>query len=155
MNEKEILAIVECLKQFQGIFFGYEINSFSYHKTLVYAANLREYQRAMLWRIIHTYFGPNIQHIAGVDKIVSDMLSRLPYTPIDKYEPCTGKDQCRASGLFTLGRVENNEYRFPLNILILQREQQKELRNINSKLSTYTFWIKDTVTPCKLSTTSR
>ena len=39
-TEKEILAIVECLKKFRGIPFGREINVFSYHKNLVYAATL-------------------------------------------------------------------------------------------------------------------
>ena len=39
-TEMEILAIVECLKQFRGIIFGYEINVLSDHKNLVYAANL-------------------------------------------------------------------------------------------------------------------
>ena len=51
-TEKKLLAILECLKQFQGIIFGYEINIFSYHKNLVYAKNLSEYQRVMRWRII-------------------------------------------------------------------------------------------------------
>ena len=31
-TEKELLAIVEFLKQFHRIIFGYEINVFSYHK---------------------------------------------------------------------------------------------------------------------------
>ena len=65
------------------------------------------------------------------------MLSRLPSTPGDKYEPCTRKAQCRANDLFTIGRVENNEDCFPLNLLIAQIEQQKKLRNINSNLGTY------------------
>ena len=39
-TEKELLAIVECHKQFQGIIFGYEINVLSNHKNLVYAATL-------------------------------------------------------------------------------------------------------------------
>ena len=80
-------------------------------------------------------FGPNIQHISGVDNTVADTLSRFPSTPIDKYESCTRKYQCRADEVFVLGRVENNKYCFPLNILILQREQQKELRNMASKIS--------------------
>ena len=33
--------------------------------------------------------------------------------------------------------LKKNEYCFPLNLLILQREQQKEPRNVNSNLSTY------------------
>ena len=55
----------------------------------------------------------------------------------NNYAPCTSKAQCCAKKLFTIGRVENNEDFFSPNILIVQREQQKEPRNINSNLSTY------------------
>ena len=51
-TEKELLAIVECLKQFRGIIFGYEINVFSDRKNMVYAATLSEYQRVMRWQLI-------------------------------------------------------------------------------------------------------
>ena len=47
-NEKELLAIVECLKKSQGILFGYEIEVFLDHKNLVYAATLSESQRVIL-----------------------------------------------------------------------------------------------------------
>ena len=46
-TEKELLAIVECLKQFRGILFGYPIDVWSDHKNLVYAATLSEFQRVM------------------------------------------------------------------------------------------------------------
>jgi hypothetical protein len=46
-TEMELLAIVECLKQFRGIFFGYPIDVWSDHKNLVYAATLSESQRVM------------------------------------------------------------------------------------------------------------
>ena len=39
-TEKELIAIVERLKQFRGIIFGYEINVFSYDKNLFYAVTL-------------------------------------------------------------------------------------------------------------------
>ena len=92
---------------------------------MVYAATLSKSQRVMLWKLILKEFGLNIQHIAVVDNMVAGTLSRLPSTPINKYEPCTRKSQCCANKLFTIGRVENNEYCFPLNLLIVQREQQK------------------------------
>ena len=59
-TKKELLMIAECLKQFQGILFGYEINVFSDHKNLVYAETLRESQRVMLWKLILKDFGLNI-----------------------------------------------------------------------------------------------
>ena len=65
------------------------------------------------------------------------MLIIFSSTPCNKYESCTSKAQCHANKLFTIGRVENNEYCFPMNILIVQREQQIKTRNISFKLSTY------------------
>ena len=61
----------------------------------------------------------------------------MPSTPSNKYKTCTRKDQCHVNKLFAICRVENNEDCFLLNILIVRREQQKELRNMNSNLSTY------------------
>ena len=127
---------MECLKQFLGIISGYEINILLDHKNLVHDATLSEYQRVMHWQLILKEFGPNIQHISLVDNIVANMLRIFLSTPSDKYEPCKRKDRCRANKLFALFRIENNEYCVQLNILIVQREQQKELRNINSKINT-------------------
>ena len=104
-TEKELLVIVEFLKQFWGIIFGYEINFFLDHKNMFYAETLSESQRVMRWWIILKYFRPNIQHISGVDNIVSGTLSRLPSTTRDKYQSCTRKYQCRANELFVIGRV--------------------------------------------------
>ena len=64
------------------------------------------------------------------------MISRFPYTPVDKYNTSTVKAQCCVNKIFTPGRDKNNED-FPLNLLKLQREKQKELRNRNSKLGAY------------------
>ena len=74
----------------------------------------------MCWRLIIEKFGPNIQHIAGVDNIVADTLSGMPYVSSNNSEPFTEKDQCRANEFFAIGREENNEMFFPLNLLILQ-----------------------------------
>ena len=87
-SKKEPLMVAECLKQFRGILFGYEINIFSDHKSLVYATTLSEYQRVMRWRLTIEEIGPNIQHIDLVDNIVSDTFSRLLSNPSDKYKPC-------------------------------------------------------------------
>ena len=77
------------------------------------------------WRLILEDFGPNIQHIDGVENMVADTLSRFPSTPSNKYETCTRKYQFRMNELFVIGRVENNKDFFPLNVLIVQREQEK------------------------------
>ena len=94
MIRKELIVIIECVKKFQGIIFGYEINIFSYHKNMIYATTLSKYQRVMRWKLIIKYFGPNIQHISGVDNIVVHTLSILPHTSVDKYKPSTIKSHC-------------------------------------------------------------
>ena len=74
-TEKELLSIVECLKQFRNILFGYEIHVYSDHKNFVYEATFSESQRVMRWRLLLEEFGPNIIHIAGVDNTVADTLA--------------------------------------------------------------------------------
>ena len=82
ITEKDFLSIVECLKQFRGILFGYSINVFSDHKNLVYAATLSESQRVMRWRLILEEFGPNIQHIAGVAAYLRLTTTKVSQAPL-------------------------------------------------------------------------
>ena len=105
-TKKELFVIVECLKKFCRILFGYEISVFSYHTNMVYATTLSEYQRVIRWLLILGDFGPNIQHIDGVYNIVSDTLIIFPYTSVNKYEPITSKSQCCADELFKIGWKE-------------------------------------------------
>ena len=63
----------------------------------------------MGWKLILEDFGLNIQHIAGVDNIVADTLSRFLSTLRDKYDPCTKKAQCHTNELSTLGRIEKTK----------------------------------------------
>ena len=81
---------------------------------------MSESQRVMHWQLILREFGPNIQHIYGVENVVADTFSRFLSTPSIKYNPCTRKDQCCPNKLFAIGRVEK-----PLNILLVQSKQQK------------------------------
>ena len=91
---------------------------------MFYVVTLSESQKVMRWRLIIEYFGSNIHHIAGVDNIVSETISRLPYMRSNMYKPCTRKSQCHANELFAIGRLEKTII-FLLNILIAQIEQQK------------------------------
>ena len=76
-TEKELLSIVECLKQFRNILFGYEIHVFLDYKNLIYEATLSESQRVMRQQLLLEEFSPHIHHIASVDNIVADTLSHL------------------------------------------------------------------------------
>ena len=76
-TEKELLAIIECLKQFRNILFGYEIIVYSDHKNLVRAATISKSQRVMHWQLLLEEFAPNIHHISGEENVVADTISCL------------------------------------------------------------------------------
>ena len=50
VTEKELLAIVECLKQFRNIVYGFPVKVYSDHKNLVHTATASESQRVTRWR---------------------------------------------------------------------------------------------------------
>ncbi len=132
---KELLSIVERLKQFKEILFGYKINVFSNHKSLVYEATLSQSiavsyaMEAYTRRIRHI----PILHIAGLDNVVADTLSCLPLANTDESSPSTLTDMHQANEL--LFALDTNDESFPLSLLlVLHREQQKEVNKWNSKL---------------------
>ena len=75
----------------------------------------------MWWRLILKYCVADIQFLDGVDNMVSDTFSISPYIPVDNYNPSTVKSQCHTNKLFAFVRDKNNEDRFPLNLLNMQR----------------------------------
>ena len=70
------------------------------------------------------YFGPNIQHISGIDNIVSDTLSRLPLANINRYESSTINDSRQANELLTFNNDKYENFDSPLALPLVQREQQ-------------------------------
>ena len=81
--------MVDFLNQLRGILLGYKINVYLDHKNLVYTTTWSESQILMCWQLTIEYFGPKIHHIAGVDNIVADTLTRLPSTTVNRYETST------------------------------------------------------------------
>ena len=57
MTEKKRILILECLKRFIVILFGYEINVYSNHRNMVYNFTLSKLQRVMLCKLILKDFG--------------------------------------------------------------------------------------------------
>ena len=136
-TEKELLSIVECVKEFRNILFGYTIRVFSDHKNLVHAATQSQSQRVMRWRLILEEFGPDIQHIKGEDNIVADAISRLPTTNEDQNEHSTVTRGLSSEKLAEMEMyVLDDDEAFPLNLSLVRKTQQLELKLRNSKLQT-------------------
>ena len=77
----------------------------------------------MEWRLILEDFGPNIQHIAGVDNIIADTLSRLPSANNDESIPSTSQGSRHVKDLFAINATTTSGS--PLNLSLVQEEQNK------------------------------
>jgi RNase H-like domain found in reverse transcriptase len=80
-TERELLSIVETLKEYRNILLGQQIEVFTDHKNLVYKTFNTE--RIMKWRLIIEEFGPKLTYIKGASNIVADALSRMRLTEQD------------------------------------------------------------------------
>jgi hypothetical protein len=91
---------------------------------LVYAATLSESQRVMRWRLILEEFGPNIQHIPGIDNIVADTLSRFPSANYERHDTSTDS-LVRANEFFAFNDIDIDDG-YPLTLFTVQQDQQHE-----------------------------
>ena len=120
VTEKELLAIVEGLKHFKNIIYGYPVKVYSDHKNLVYAATVSESQRVMRWRMILEEYGPEIVHIKGEENTSADALSRLP-----KQEETTQSKETKHE-IFAM--EVGKDAAFPLEYASVAEETDKELK---------------------------
>ena len=74
-TERELLAIVETLKEFKNILIGQRIRVYTDHKNLTYA-NFNT-DRVMRWRLILEEFGPTLIYVKGTNNAAADAMSRL------------------------------------------------------------------------------
>ena len=76
VKEKECYAIVYALKVFEYLLRGRHFQLFTDHQNLLYL-NLQSSQKVIRWRLFVQDYDFELAHIAGVDNIVADQLSRL------------------------------------------------------------------------------
>ena len=74
-TERELLSIVETLKEFKNILLGQQIVVYTDHKNLTYKNFNTEH--IMRWWLLIEEFGPTIKYIKGPKNIVANALSRF------------------------------------------------------------------------------
>ena len=74
-TERELLSIVETLKEFRNILLGHKIVVYTDHKNLT--CKTFNTDRVMRWRLILKEFGPELRYIKGTNNIIADALNRL------------------------------------------------------------------------------
>jgi hypothetical protein len=81
VTEKELLAIVEALKEFKGMLWGQSIVVYTDHKNLIQDALGMTSDRVYRWRLLLEEYGPEIIYIKGIHNTVADAISRLDTIP--------------------------------------------------------------------------
>ena len=77
ITEKELLSIIETLKEFKNILWRQKIKAYMDHKNLVHKASGSSSKRVMRWHILLEEYDPEIVYIKRFHNTVADAISRL------------------------------------------------------------------------------
>ena len=135
-TERELLSIVETLKEFRNILLGQQIKVYTDHKNLTYKTFNTE--RVMRWRLILEEYGPELIYIQGNKNIVADALSRLEL--VDSPKPLEPEMHV-FSELFALEDDDAPDVAHPTNIKTIMSFQQKDKELIKTAKKNKNFTI--------------
>ena len=74
-REKEILSIVETLKEFKNILFRHEITAWTDHKKLTHEMLLMSSESVMRWRLLLEEYNPTLKYTKGEKTKMADCIS--------------------------------------------------------------------------------
>ena len=138
-TERELLSIVEILKEFRTILLGHKIIVYTDHKNLIY--NDLQTDRVLRWRLLLEEFGVEIRYIKGITNTVADVLSRYPTTndPTVAQPPPT---TTQLSELFAGEALESTVFPLKLSVIASYQQRDPELQNlvgVDTNVSPKTF----------------
>jgi len=120
-KERELLSIVETLKECRNILLGQEIEVFTDHKNLVHKHFNTE--QVMRWRLLLEDFSPKLTYVKGTNNIVADALSQLDITEEEVSAEMFADE--------LVGKEEDFQTRYPLSYkeLVCQQKKDRALQN--------------------------
>ena len=120
VGEKEMLSVIEALKEFRTMIFGYPIDIYTDHQNWTYDKVIRN-SRVLRWRLLLEEFAPTFHYIKGKKNVVADALSRLPFSEVTEDDD----NFSITSDAFDMTAWRN--FQQPLTITEIEREQKKDL----------------------------
>ena len=84
VGEKEMLSIVEALKEFRTMVSGYPIDVYTDHRNWTHDKMIQN-PRVMRWRLLLQEYAPTLRlhYVQGEKNVVADTLSRLKIIPCE------------------------------------------------------------------------
>ena len=125
-TERELLSIVETLKEFRNILLGHSIVVYTDHKNLT--CKTFNTERVMRWRLILEEYGPELRYIKGEDNTVADALSRLNIHGNNGEPKSLHKDPEAMAEAFAFDDddIEITKDTFPMSYAVILQEQNKD-----------------------------
>ena len=124
-TERELLSIVETLKEFRNILLGHRIIVHTDHKNLT--CKHFNTERVMRWRLVLEEYGPELRYIKGENNIVADALSRLDMVEAEDFHYINTEEyqaECFAD------TIEQEPY--PLSYADIEAEQNKDAKLLDA-----------------------
>ena len=85
-HDKEMLAIVDCLKKFEPHLTGIKFDILTDHRPLTHWQTQKELSpRQIRWNETLSRFDTQIHHIPGITNSAADALSRYPYVQLQEH----------------------------------------------------------------------
>ena len=143
-TERELLAIVETLKEFKNILLGQKIRVYTDHKNLTYK-NFNT-DRVLRWRLVLEEYGPELIYVKGEHNVVADALSRLDLksTQPPKDETYDAVAQRNAEMLTISKKDLKTDDIYPLGFKDMYQAQQADKHFLtDAKLNLAKYVVKD------------
>ncbi len=141
--EKELLAIVETLKEYKNILLGQKIKIYTDHMNLTYKKYTSD--RVMRWRLIIEEFGPELIYVQGQKNIIADSLSRLAIAESATQEITYEQLLMQNAETFAQEKESLPRNIYPLNFKLIAQEQSldEELLAAAERNVTGNYQLKD------------
>ena len=143
-TDKELVSIVETLKEFRHIILGYEIEIFTDHKNLTFESTESSSQRAQCWQGLVQEFDTTLKYIKGKANKVADDISRLPKEehetpPLEEQIELNLSELLKVSELFVADTVDQfsinvEDIDYPLAPQLVEVEQKLELNSVAGEI---------------------
>ena len=82
--EKEMLSVVEVLKEYRPMLLGAKITIYTDHRNLTYKLSQYATQRILRWRLLLEEFGAKFVYKPGKENVIAGALSRVPSSRLER-----------------------------------------------------------------------